>query len=273
MRAAVEQVARVSRGGPLDRRLRVTLNFHPDRLVGGRMVIEGLAEDQVYRSQFETGISNGGLTAHPGGDRWRWEHRIFAGVYDDAPPEERPKYGALDHRRTGVGGAIRFGSCHLRLTEAVLDRTTFCFPDSVLEPEHFGTAERCDLVALADAVQDRPLDDYVEAHVHGRIRLDTDVEAIMLDPCYRGTAVEEVARRAGTMIGWTEGRVLPVSELERHPDFRGPEIVALGRRLAEDDHLTARVIGDAARRGEHDQQELKKLWHLVARFGHPAPRS
>ncbi len=134
----------------------------------------------------------------------------------------------------------------------------------------------------ADAVEDRPhtdrseaelggrLDSYVEAHVHGLVRLDADVEAVVLDPSFRGTAVEDAARRAGPTIEWTEGRVLTVAELERHPEFRGPRIVALGRTLAEEDQLTARVIGEAARRGEHDQQELKKVWHLVARFGRPA---
>jgi hypothetical protein len=59
---------------------RITVNFHPDRrLRDGRTVAEHLAADGVYRSQFETGISNGGLTARPGGDRERWEHRMFAG--------------------------------------------------------------------------------------------------------------------------------------------------------------------------------------------------
>ncbi len=265
----------------MDRQLRVTLNFHPDRLVGDRTVIDYLADGREYRSQFETGISNGGLTAYPGGDRWRWEQRIFGGAYDSAPPVERPKDGAVDHRRTGVGGAIRFGSCHLRLAEHVLDRTTFCFPDSVLAPTDFGTAAHCDLAALADAVEARPhtdrseaefggrLDSYVEAHVHGQIRLDADVEAIVLDPSFRGTGIEAAARRAPTAIEWTEGRVLPVAELERHPEFRGPRIVDLGRALAEDDQLTARVIGAAALRDEHDRQDLKKVWHLVARFGRP----
>jgi hypothetical protein len=51
----------------------VTLHFHPDRLVGGAPILERMA--RVYRSQFETGVSNGGLTACPGGDRWRWESR------------------------------------------------------------------------------------------------------------------------------------------------------------------------------------------------------
>ena len=52
------------------RRGRVTVHFHPDRLaIDGRCVAEALRDDGVYRSQFETKISNGGLTAHPGGDR------------------------------------------------------------------------------------------------------------------------------------------------------------------------------------------------------------
>jgi Protein of unknown function (DUF3626) len=44
-----------------------------------------MADDGVYRSRFETGRSNGGLTAFPGGDRWRWEdHHAVAGAADQA---------------------------------------------------------------------------------------------------------------------------------------------------------------------------------------------
>ncbi|GAA2218868.1 hypothetical protein GCM10010429_51420 [Micromonospora olivasterospora] len=61
---------------------RLTLNFHPDRLLAdGRTVAAALAGDGVYRSQFETGISNGGLSAYPGGDRDRWEEALFGGAY------------------------------------------------------------------------------------------------------------------------------------------------------------------------------------------------
>lgn len=45
------------------------MNFHPDQEVDGVAVTEMLAGDGVYRSQFEAGTSNGGLTAHPGGQR------------------------------------------------------------------------------------------------------------------------------------------------------------------------------------------------------------
>ena len=157
------------------RSLRVTLNFHPDRVTGGRSVLQHLAADGVYRGQFETGTSSGGLTAYPGGDRWLWEQRIFGGAYDDAPASERPKYGALNHRQRRIGGAPRFGSAHLRLREHMLDRTTFCFPDSVLQPTDFGTADRFDLIRLADRFDEVErsesderallgvLDDYIEA--------------------------------------------------------------------------------------------------------------
>ena len=56
-------------------------------------MIEVLAQEGIYRSQFETGTSNGGLTAHPGGDRWLWESRMFGAAYDRTAPELRPKYG------------------------------------------------------------------------------------------------------------------------------------------------------------------------------------
>lgn len=267
---AVARVAAASSGGGLDRSMRVTLNFHPDRVLDGASVLECLARDGVYRSQFQTGTSNGGLTAHPGGDRWRWEQRIFGHAYDDAPAAQRPKYGALNHRRRPMGGAPRFGSAHLRLRESVLDRSTFCFPDSTFEPTAMETAERFDLIQLADGQVHGVLDDYVEAHVHGTVRLDTDVEALVLDPCFRGTEVEDQARMLGVPVEWHEGRRLTIEVLDRHPDFRGPRIVDVGRRIASAGVLDAGVIGGAALRGDEDPQDLKKVWHCVAALGVPA---
>ena len=262
---ALKHVAALSSGGLVDPDLRVTLNFHPDRLVRGRRVLDALAEDGVYMSQFVTGISNGGLTAHPGGDRWRWESRMFGGAYDEARAEERPVYGALNFRRRAVGGAPRFGSAHVRLTAAALARSTFCHPDSCFEPEHFGVAERMGLIALADAAECDVLDDYIEAQVHGPVRLERDVEAVVLDPSYRGTPVESAAARLGCPVEWHCGFRLAVDVLREHADYRGPQYVELGERIAVDGVLTPRVIGDAA--GEYDVQELKRVWHCLARFG------
>jgi hypothetical protein len=91
---ALQHVRRQSSGGPIESGLSVTLNFHPDAIVSGVTTIECLASEGVYRSQFETGTSNGGLTAFPGGDRWLWESRIFGGAYDGCDGPEfslRPK--------------------------------------------------------------------------------------------------------------------------------------------------------------------------------------
>jgi hypothetical protein len=266
---ALRHVAARSRGPAVDPALRITLNFHPDRLVGGLPILEALARDGTYVSQFVTGTSNGGLTAHPGGDRWRWESRIFGAAYDAEPVRERPVYGGLNFRRQVVGAAPRFGSSHVRLTGAALRRTTFCYPDSAAEPSAFGVAAGMSLIELAEADEQDALNDYIEAQVHGPVDLAGDTEALVLDASYRGTAVEAAARRLPCPVEWHPGYRLPVEELRRHPDFRGPESVALGARIAEDGRLDPRIIGDAARTGRHELQDLKMVWHCLARFGAP----
>ncbi|WP_079173231.1 DUF3626 domain-containing protein [Streptomyces monashensis] len=268
-RRALDHVAAGVTGPPLDPGLRITLNFHPDRISAGAPILEALARDGAYHSQYVTGTSNGGLTAHPGGDRTRWESRIFAGAYDDAPAPERPLYGALNFRRQVVGAAPRFGSSHLRLTGAVLRRATFCYPDSAAEPADFGVAGAMPLIALAEADEQDALNDYVESHVHAGVLLARDVEALVLDAGYRGTDVETAARRLPFPVEWHPGYRLTVTALRRHADYRGPRYADLGARIAERGLLTPRVIGDAARTGRHELQHLKMVWHTLARFGAP----
>ncbi|MER6351722.1 DUF3626 domain-containing protein [Streptomyces sp. NPDC001634] len=266
---ALRHVADRSSGPRVSRDLRLTLNFHPDRLVGGRPILEALAADGTYHSQFVTGTSNGGLTAHPGGDRRRWESRIFGGAYDSAPAYERPVYGALNFRGQVVGAAPRFGSSHFRLTAEALERATFCYPDSAAEPAHFGVAAGMNLIELAEADDQDALNDYIEAQVHGPVVLERDMEALVLDASYRGTLVEAAARRLPCPVEWHPGYRLSVAELRRHADYRGPEYVELGACIAENGHLDPRIIGDAARTGRHELQDLKMVWHCLARFGAP----
>lgn len=152
-----------------------------------------------------------------------------------------------------------------------MGRTTFCFPDSVFEPEHFGTATAFVLAELSTASDHDLLDDYVEAHVHGVVDLATDVEALVLDPGYRGTDVEADALRIGMPVEWHPGYRLDVDTLRAHPGYRGAEFVALGESLAVDGVVTPQVIGAASREGRHDEQALKRVWHYVARFGALSP--
>lgn len=268
-RAALRHVAARSSGPAVHPDVRITLNFHPDRPAGGLPILEALLRDGGYHSQFVTGTSNGGLTAHPGGDRWRWESRIFGGAYDEAAPHDRPVYGALNFRRQIVGAAPRFGSSHFRLTGAALPRATFCYPDSAAEPAHFGVAAGMSLIALADADHQDALNDYIEAQIHDGVTLAGDVEALVLDACYRGTPVEAAARLLPCPVEWHPGYRLSVPELRRRADYRGEEYAELGARIAEDGHIHPRLLGDAARTGRHDLQALKMVWHTLARYGAP----
>ncbi|WP_068161056.1 DUF3626 domain-containing protein [Rhodococcus phenolicus] len=269
---ALRAVAARSSGGPVDAGLRITLNFHPDRFAGDRPILESMLDDGVYHSQFATGTTNGGATAFPGGDRWQWESRMFAAAYDDAAPHERPVYGALNVRRDPVGAAPRFGSAHFRLTAATLSRATFCFPDSHLEPAAAGVAHRMAAVHAAhdaDRGGSEPLNDYIEAQVHGPLRLDTDVEAVVLDPCYRGTPVETRALRFPFPVEWHGGFRLTVDELRRYPNYRGRTYMDAAAAIAGTGVLDPWGIGTAARAGSYDGPTIKKVWHYLACFGSP----
>ncbi|MEV6693827.1 DUF3626 domain-containing protein [Micromonospora sp. NPDC051196] len=265
----------------LGREGRVTLNFHPDRLLAdGRSVAQALATEGVYRSQFETGISNGGLTAYPGGDRDRWEQQLFGGAYQQpgVSPRDRPKYGGLNLLDHPDGAAPRFGSCHLRLRPEVLHRTTFCFGDSHLGPRDLGTVDVLEpvLVALLTATvhtgaclgrpgmdlvdftaqllrsreevaatpraAGRALDDYIEAQVHGAVNLGRDVLELVADPSFRGTAVGAALVVAARRHGFRLRwhAGFTLPVDQVDADFRGPAMPP----------LAARVHAEFARPGE-----------------------
>ncbi|MFD3401844.1 DUF3626 domain-containing protein [Kribbella sp. NPDC058693] len=240
----------------------ITLQFHPNWPHGERMVIESMVADGFYRSQFVTGISSGGLTAFAGGDRWRWESRLFAGKYDEQPPTARPVYGVWNRREDPYGGGIRFGSSYFRLKSEAVERATFCFPDSAREPEHFGDSSLLEqLCRLADEAGFDDLDEYVEAHVHGEVRFDADVDAVVLDPSFVGTRVEEAAYLLGCGVEYHPGFRATADDFD--PAYRGAGIVELARSLGAE--LTPELLGPAVR--THPAQAIKRLWHCLARFG------
>jgi Protein of unknown function (DUF3626) len=109
----------------------------------------------------------------------------------------------------------------------------------------------------------------LEAPVHGVVNLIRDVEALVLDPCYRGTPIEIAARGLACPIQWHGGFTLTTTELRHNLSYRGLEFVDLGVSLSRNGRLDPRIIGDASRTGRYDQQALKRVWHYVARFGNP----
>lgn len=257
---------------------RIVLHFHPGWGFGESTVLDAIAATGVYRSQWETGTSNGGLTAQPGGDRWGWESRIFDGRYDNADAAARPVYGAWNRRDDPYGASPRFGSAYLRLRPEVTGRATFCWPDSVYEPETIGGHERleelCRLAdrgildrgvlsdSAADLLLDDPLNDYIEAHVHGGLSITQDVEALVLDPTDR-EAHAGVLAQIGCPVLAHPGYYVTADAID--PDYRGTVPVELALILGGE--ITPARLAAASRSGDHDAQAIKWLWHCLARYG------
>ena len=247
----------------------VTVNFHPDRTTrNGVPILVSLANDGVLKSQFETGTSNGGLSAFPGGARWTWEHEAFGGIYDDCEPAERPKYGTLNHRNLRSGGSPRFGSSYLLLKPHIMARTTFCYPESYFGPLDFGVDNSvAHLIELADKDDRDLIDNYIEAHIHGPVFLGSDVEALVLDPVFRGTDVETLALDLPFRTEWHKGFRLNIDTVKEHPNYRGQKVVDLAGAIAERGLLNPAILGEAVEKKTYDPQDVKKVWHYLARFG------
>jgi hypothetical protein len=281
----------------------ITVSFHPDRLLAdGACVADHLVEDGAYHNQFRTGVSNGGL----GGDRRLWEDRMFPGLTDD----DRPVYGALNLAGHPDGASPRFGSCHLVLAPAVSARATFSLGDSSTRPAIAGTASAFAPVweglleqvastgralnvaapsaaawaarlGTARSAPGRALDDYVEAQIHGGLRLPHDVTAVVADASFRGTRFEPLLGRLAPALRWSPSfRLAP----DAFPaGLRGPSVPPLAAFVAARygvARLDAEVIGRAARSVVRDPgdwssfgtapevlQLIKYLWHILVLRG------
>lgn len=194
------------------------------------------------------------------------------GAYDHATPVDHPVYGALAIDHDPYGPAPRFGSSYLRLRPHVATRTTFAYPDSFLQPSSFGVADQLALIELwrSDRPVD-PLDHYIEAHVHGGVRVPGDVEALVLDPSFRESGIDDMARAAGLRVEWHPGYVLRIDDLSQLAEYRGPLVVGAATGLAEDGVITPAILGRTRLGGAEDTQMQKWLWHGLARFGRTGP--
>ena len=265
----------------------VTINFHPDRFSSnGKTVLENLMKQGRYHGQFCTGTTNGGKTAYIGGSRFLWEQRLFRGAYPDNVLD-RPKYGALNILRYLDGASVRFGSCYFVMKKEIVDRCTFSYGDSSLEPTTLCTKDTFAGVA-ADLLRDvqnnngsllnqvvsskrealaillnrsdqlkhigRDLDQYIEVHIHGDISLAEDAESFYMDESFRQTVFAEQAGelccKYGIRMEWIPERQVKVNEIDEL--FRGPALPGLAKKIdyALGDGrgiLHAALIGKASR--------------------------
>lgn len=224
--------------------------------------------------------------------------------------------GALDLLGHGDGPSPRFGSAYLLLHPAVSRRCTFTYLDSHEKPPERGTCDEFDDIlatlfrdafvrefALGEAltptsllrrmndylgapfvdprgkIAARNLNHYIEAQIHGDIRLGEDAAILVADSAFVATDIGDRLRalcdRYALRLYWHAGFVLSVADVPR--DFRGATMPALAARVAVDGQLDAVTIGRAAQavvqagraNAAAELQELKLLWHVLVRFGRP----
>ena len=131
----------------------------------------------------------------------------------------------------------------------------------------------------------RELDHYVEAQIHGPVMLHHDVSAIVLDPSFRNTAIDEALVAAAETfnfeISWHNGSRLDASKVRA--DFRGPTMPDLAAAIVgEHGSLDAAAIGRSAAKipfspgsisgdpPDGPLQQHKYLWHCLLKFGQDA---
>jgi hypothetical protein len=134
----------------------------------------------------------------------------------------------------------------------------------------------------SNRIPSRNLNHYIESQIHGEIRLDRDVEALVSDPSFHktetGKVLDEICSLHGIKHYCHRGFRLSVNDV---PDnFRGPHMRSLAERIALDGFIDASLIGEAVMdlhsnpdgwrdRGEKGtiMQELKLLWHCLVKYG------
>jgi hypothetical protein len=166
------------------------------------MVLEPLSRDRYLRNQFETKTSKGNLDPDHK-SRILWEHNIFKGLYDTAQGYERPKYGSINITADPAGVYVcqQYGDSYL-LMRNIRFRTTFCSQDSsqsltvndMATCEHYAHVlnqyANIELGAIIEVANGRKeylssnlyVHTYKEAQMAGPIRLDRDIEALVVHP-------------------------------------------------------------------------------------------
>lgn len=167
--------------------------------VGLDRVLDFFCDDDHYRNQFETNTSRGSLSAK---SRDIWESNLFNKIYLNSSPFEKVKYGALNilNNNRGVLSAHGYGDSYFILKSHVKTRTSFVFGDSSSQQLHIQTFDHCNniLYYMSDSLLDEVISIalgtthssdthymYIEAQIHGPVRLGNDIEVLVVNPRHR----------------------------------------------------------------------------------------
>lgn len=260
----------------------VNLHFHPDRyLKDGSQIIDGLIQTGEYLNQYQTQVSSGSLSAKIGGDRDKWENKLFNNLFGSST-KDRPKYGALNLTGTSDGASPRFGSCYFITYPEIKSKCTFTYGDSYLLPKERGTIQNLiqvyarlyhDIFTRNSALgfyyknlsdfHDKTkhflesntlhnmlshnLDFYIESQIHEQVDLQKDVSTLVVDPSYQGTELEnrihELCDKFDISLIWNQGYSIDLNNFPNN--FRGVETFEFAEYIAEENKINAYILGKA----------------------------
>lgn len=260
----------------------VNLHFHPDRLSkDGKLIIEGLIDLGQYQNQFQTKVSSGSLSAKIGGERDKWENKLFNNIFG-SNTKERPKYGALNLTGTRDGASPRFGSCYFISNPEIKTKCTFTYGDSYLMPKERGTIKNLfqvyaklyyDIFVRNNALgfyykslkdfhektnhflesnhlhnlQSHNLDFYIETQIHETVDLQKDISTLVADSSFQGTELEHLFHtlcdKFGISLIWNEG--YKINLLDFPDNFRGVETYEFAQQVADNGFINAYILGRA----------------------------
>lgn len=153
-------------------------------------------EEPRMKNLLEVGYGKGSVNTQL---RFNWESTLFNKFYDESEPIERVKYGAfnVDSNPNGVISARSYGDLFFVYNNNIKKRTTMVYGDSSGNALHQHIATPDNLINIMYYLPDKVIQSiifkakglpfnyeqypYVEAQIHGEIRLDRDVKQIIVD--------------------------------------------------------------------------------------------
>jgi len=243
----------------------------------------------------------------------------------DVHASDRPKYGALFLVAHPDGPCPRFGSCYFVLRPEVSRRCSFTLLGSqeASAPQQTGTIDRPEpwiaplarhldrvpaplgveglsLSALIGGMSrelpilpdkksadryGRALDTFVEAQIHGPIRLSADVESLVVDSSFHGTPVAETLRDLSSTyaipVRWHPGFTLRADEFPE--TFRGFPTRCIADRVAVEGIVDAPRLGAGQNEFIQNPESwpelgswsdgltaFRRVWHFLVLYGRPS---
>jgi len=202
----------------------INLRLHSEA-PDGRSIAAHLVEDGRYMTKWEA-VERKGFPSHWGTtfESDLTVQRVLFDIPPEAPPIERPVYGALNIHQDPQGAAFSYGRSYFVLKEEVKERATLFRRNTYLamteDDRHSLASFRHPLNAIPEDLLRRGRlreGDYIEVQIHGGVSLK-DVDSLVIDALsvlYSPQATRDILN-LGALIEALGGKVFLILDDRLH---------------------------------------------------------